>query len=86
MKIERIERTAGFERCVTVVCDERPSDEAVDALRECVRRAQCFEWLLPVVTGDDTPEANARTALMAKGLMRGLDGEAVVTWAMEQPQ
>lgn len=50
------------------------------ALRDSARLA----WLLPVISGDDTPVADARTNALSAGVLAGLTGVALVDHAMER--
>ncbi len=45
--------------------------------------SQRVEWLLPVVTGEESFTANQRTAILGACLMAGLDGRKALDRAME---
>lgn len=61
----------------------RPNSPAMQALGRLIEKAGRYEWALPLLTGDDTPEAHDRTMKMAAQLLRGVNGEAAVIAAME---
>lgn len=41
-----------------------------------------LDWVLSFACGDDSPQADKRTMLMARQIMMGLDGRAAVDAAM----
>jgi hypothetical protein len=48
-----------------------------------VTDAQRLDWVLPIVEGDDTPEANLRTQALAASIMLGKTGRDMLDFAME---
>jgi hypothetical protein len=48
-----------------------------------LRDSTMLEWLLPVIQGDDGAEPQRRLEALAAGLIVGLSGRDLVTYAME---
>jgi hypothetical protein len=58
--------------------------EAADRLARMREDVARFEWVLPVVCGDDTPIANARTHAMGLALMNKLEGREAIDAARKE--
>jgi hypothetical protein len=58
--------------------------EAADRLARMREDVARLEWLLPVIGGDDTPIANARTLALGKALMNKLDGREAIDAARKE--
>lgn len=60
--------------------------EAIDALLAAYDAAQrdsaALEWALPIITGDDTPEVNARMIAVGIQLMLGKTGRDAIDAAI----
>jgi hypothetical protein len=68
-------------------CEERRLEaESLRAqLASAERDAARLEYVLPLLGGDDTTEADARTMRIAAGIMRGLDARAAIDAALSPP-
>lgn len=56
------------------------------ALERLVTMAQRYEYVLPLMTGDDSPVANRRTVVIVAGMLSGLVSDELIAWAMAQQQ
>lgn len=50
-------------------------------VEEALHDRERLEWLLPVISGNDDDLANERTARLATGIVRGLQGRELVDFA-----
>ncbi len=62
------------------------SPAAYHAFVRLTERARRYEYVLPLVTGVDSPVADQRTRIIAAGMVVGHDGDDLIRWAMEQRQ
>lgn len=52
-------------------------------LAELEQDKKRLEWVMPIISGDDTPDANSRTFKIAAALTLGLEGRACIDGAMK---
>lgn len=50
-------------------------------VEDALKDAERFEWLRPVIEGNDDREADRRTVALGLGLVEGLTGRELVDWA-----
>lgn len=70
---------------VTVEVVPDPAGVAVrfTDIEPALRDSAMLEWLLPVLGGDNTALADRRAAALGAGILVGLAGRDLVTYAME---
>ena len=61
----------------------RKNSPVLQALDRLEQKAARFDWVLPVIAGNDEELANDRTLKLAQAMMLGLKGEAIVDKAMQ---
>lgn len=74
--------------CYTAAGHIESQQQRIEALErelaEASKDAARFQWILPILTGDDDGQANVKTMKLAGALMVGLDGIAAVDAAMKE--
>jgi hypothetical protein len=60
--------------------------EAADAIAALRRDAERMDWCLPLLTGGENAETNARTMALVMALLRNLDGREAIDAAIAASQ
>lgn len=74
---------AGIVRAVLRGYGVREGSPVLLALERLEAKTTRYEWVLPILTGDDAVLDNERTARLALALVKGHTGEAVIIEAMK---
>ena len=63
------------------ITGSRPGTPAMEALARLEAKAEMYEWVRPIITGEDDAQANERAAALGSALLRGFKGEAALVVA-----
>lgn len=63
------------------ITGSREGTPAMEALARLEAKAGMYEWVRPIITGEDDARANERAAALGSALLRGFKGEAALVVA-----